>query len=63
MSESRWSGRCLYDMFEPGKKAIMQYVYGYYENMTGTERELQKLQTGDWMERLRTVLEEELYGN
>lgn len=41
----------------------LQYVYGYYENMAGTERELQKLQAGDWMECLMVVVAEDYYGN
>ena len=38
----------------------LMYIYGYYENMNGTERELQMLKNGDWPYRIRVLAQKEL---
>lgn len=41
----------------------LQYVYGYYEDMRGAEKELQKLKAGSWMEAVFAMADREMRGN
>ena len=37
------------------EKCLLEYVYGYYENIAGTEKKLQNLQKGSWMKHIKLM--------
>lgn len=45
----------------PADADDLVYVYGYYENMAGSEKEVQMLKNGDWPYHVKALAQEELY--